>query len=111
MTVEEIIVRCHFEVLSEGDLEKQVTEAYCCDLLSIAMRSVPEGAVWCTVMSNVNTLAVAALTDAACIVLCENMSADEALIQKAKEQEITVLRTDKAAFKAGLAVYKLLNEQ
>ena len=57
MTVKELIEKTGFSVIhvAEGAEETEITKAYCCDLLSVAMSRVPEGAAWVTVMSNLNT--------------------------------------------------------
>ena len=110
MTVQKLIESGQFETVHVGaDVGKPIKTPYCCDLLSIAMGKAPEGCAWITVMGNINTLAVAALTDAACIILAEGVSLDEAALQKAKEQEITVLRTEKPVFEGALEVYRLIN--
>lgn len=110
MTVQNLIESELFEVIHSGsNVNKTITTPFCCDLLSIAMGKAPEGCAWVTVMGNINTLAVAALADAACIILAEGISLDDAALQKAKEQEITVLRTEKPVFDGALAVYGLMN--
>lgn len=97
------------EVLNKGsDLDREVTVPYCCDLLSIAMGRMPEGAAWVTVMANVNTLAVATLADAACIILAEGTTLDEPALAKAKEKGITVLRADQPVFDTALLIYNRL---
>ena len=58
--------------------DTEITVPFCCDLLSIAMSRAPAGCAWVTVMANMNTLAVAALTDCACVILAEGTSFDEA---------------------------------
>ena len=109
MTVRELKEKGGFEVIEEGAAAKRVISGpYCCDLLSIAMGRAPEGCAWVTVMGNINTLAVAALTDAACIILAEGIRLDDAAKQKAREQGITVLGTSKPVFEAALTVYELL---
>ena len=73
------------------------------------MGKMPAGAAWVTVMGNVNTLAVAALADAACIILAEGSRLDEMACTKAREQEITVLLTDLPIFDAALWIYQQLH--
>ena len=76
--IEKLTAGGQFKILNKGtDVEREVTGTYCCDLLSIAMSRAPEGCAWVTVMGNINTLAVAALTDAACIILAEGVTLDE----------------------------------
>ena len=60
MTVKELTEQCPFEIVHLGNPDAVLTEPYCCDLLSIAMGNAPAGSAWCTVMSNMNTLAVPA---------------------------------------------------
>ena len=75
--IEKLTAGGQFKILNKGtDVEREVTGTYCCDLLSIAMSRAPEGCAWVTVMGNINTLAVAALTDAACIILAEGVFGD-----------------------------------
>lgn len=113
MTVKEFAEQSGFRVINLADNagEVLIRQSYCCDLLSIAMTRVPEGAAWVTVMSNINTLAVASLTEAACVIVAENAAADSGFSAKAKEQGITVLHTELPVFDAALKVYRALNAE
>ena len=101
MTVKELTLTDNYEIVHLGDPEAVISEPYCCDLLSIAMGNAPAASAWCTVMSNMNTLAVASLTECACVILCHNVSIDE---------NMNVLRTAKPIFTTALEVYKKLHE-
>lgn len=110
MTVGELIKLEIFRTVNPGDdLERQITKPFCCDLLSVAMSRAPEGCAWVTVMANINTLAVASLADAACVILAEDAALDENAVTKARQQGITVLSSDMPVFDAALKVYGLLN--
>ncbi len=110
MTVQELIQKNVFKVINTGEnLDKVISGPFCCDLLSIAMGKAPVNSAWVTVMGNVNTLAVAALTDISCIILAEGAVLDVPAQNKAREQKITVLSTDKPIFDASLMVYKMLH--
>lgn len=99
-----------FKVLNKGNnSEREISLPYCCDLLSVAMGRMPADSAWVTVMGNVNTLAVAALADAACIILAEGSQLDEPALNKAKHQEITVLTTELPIFDAALLIYQRLH--
>ena len=93
-------------VLSQGSPEREITRVFCCDLLSIAMSRVSAGSAWVTVMGNKNTVAVASLTDTACIVLAEGVSMDRGSLEKAAEEGIAVLSTDLPVFDMALQIYK-----
>lgn len=110
MRVCDLIQAGSFKVVNEGsNIQREITAPYCCDLLSIAMGRMPANSAWVTVMGNINTLAVAALADASCIILAEGSRLDEAALSKAREQEITVLEADMPIFEAALTVYRQLH--
>ena len=89
-----------------ADPDREVTKIFCCDLLSIAMSKAPAGCVWVTVMGNRNTLAVASLAEAACIVLAEGVSLDEGTLAKAGEEGIAVLATELPVFNIALEIHE-----
>lgn len=98
-----------FQEINIGDdTGRIITKPFCCDLLSIVMGRAPAGCVWVTVMGNLNTLAVAALTDAACVILAEGAALDEAAVKRAAVEGITVLRTEEPVFDAALRISQLL---
>lgn len=108
MTIDILLQKEPFTVLSEGDRMRQITGVFCCDLLSIAMSKATADYAWVTVMGNLNTLAVASLTDVACVILAEGTALEEAVIEKAKAQGITVLSTDRPVFETALGIHRLL---
>ncbi|MCC2254531.1 hypothetical protein LKD70_08885 [Ruminococcus sp. CLA-AA-H200] len=93
-------------VLVKGQPDREISRIFCCDLLSIAMSKAPSDGVWVTVMGNRNTLAVATLTDVACIVLAEGVSLDEGTLEKAGEEGIAVLSTELPVFDIALEIHE-----
>jgi hypothetical protein len=111
MTLHDFILKSNLTIVNKStNTSIPILEPFCCDLLSIAMSKIPSGAVWITVMGNVNTLAVASLTDTACIILAEGVSLDNTALLKAKSENITVLKTDAPIFETALHVHNLINE-
>ena len=106
MKLKDILTLPECRVLAEGDPQRELSRVFCCDLLSIAMGKAPADGVWVTVMGNRNTLAVASLTDTACIVLAEGVSLDEGSLAKAEEEGIAVLSTDLPTFDIALEIYQ-----
>ncbi len=106
MKLKDILTLTECRVLAEGDPQRELSRVFCCDLLSIAMGKAPADGVWVTVMGNRNTLAVASLTDTACIVLAEGVSLDEGTLAKAEEEGIAVLSTDLPSFDIALEIYQ-----
>ena len=89
-----------FEIVVEGDLERDVDGIYICDLLSLVMAKAKKDNVWVTVQTNVNIVAVAVLVELACIVVSEGMEIDEVTMAKAKQQGVTILRSREDSFSA-----------
>lgn len=106
MKLEHIFALPDCRVLVSGQPERELSRVFCCDLLSIAMSKAPADGVWVTVMGNKNTLAVASLTDTACIILAEGVTLDEETLKKAEEEGIAVLATDRPVFDIALAVHE-----
>lgn len=107
MTVSELLLENDYTVISRGR-DVTITGVYCCDLLSIAMSHMKSGMAWVTVMANRNTLAVAQLAEAGCVILAEGITLDEESARKAEEEGITVLASDKPIFETALAVQEKL---
>ena len=108
MTVQELSDSNIFTPLNIADDTREITGVFCCDLLSVAMSKAPAGGCWVTVMGNINTLAVASLTDCACVILAEGTLLDDSVIEKAKLQDITLFKTDMPIFEAGLKVHEMI---
>lgn len=109
MTINELIKQLTLEVLVDNEeLDKTIKGCYIGDLLSWVMSKAQADDVWLTVMGNVNSIAVAALTDCACIVLTDNAPLDKEAQAKAEVQGICVLRTDKSSYETAIAVHRLL---
>lgn len=89
----------------EGDISGGI---YCGDLLSIVMSHAPEGCLWVTIMGNANAMAVASLTDCACVVLAEGVRMDADTRAGAEKGAVTVLRTELPIFEASMAAARLL---
>ncbi|MCH5315591.1 MAG: hypothetical protein J1E81_06735 [Eubacterium sp.] len=91
MTVNELCSSCGFEEICIPDGEHEVSGAYIGDLLSWVMGRANADNAWITIMSNVNVIAVASLSDVACVILAEGVSLDEELKNTAIQKGINVL--------------------
>lgn len=104
MTVEALAAKLKLEALCCPSPEKEVTGAYIGDLLSWVMGRAKAGDAWITIMSNINVVAVAALVDAACIILAEDVSVDEKIIDTARAKGINIFKTAKPAYETAVAL-------
>ena len=112
VTVNELLNIPEFKVknLPDSAKDKEIGSIYCCDLLSIAMSKMTDKAAWVTVMSNLNTLAVASLSDVSVVILAESVAMDDAMLAKAEQQEIAVLWTELPVFDAALKIKELTDK-
>lgn len=111
ITVSELAEHCGFEVIQGGAaLEKEVTGGYCGDLLSWVMGRAVAGSAWITVMGNENAVAVAVLTEAACIILAQGAEIDEKALLRAKENGVAILKSGEGAFETALKVGEALGK-
>ena len=99
MKVKSVAEKFGYSIVSgEESLDREIKSVYSCDLLSFVMGRAPADSAWVTVMGNVNSAAVAALADVACIVLADGVTPDEQMLARAKQQDIAVLLSPDPVF-------------
>ena len=98
MTVKEMADAFGFTPAALPDGDRKVTGVYMGDLLSWVMGRAESGDAWITIMSNLNIVAVASLADPSCIILSEGVSPDEGVLQRAENQGVNILRSNKDTF-------------
>lgn len=108
MLVKDLKEKLNLVSLTSGGDEKEITGGYCGDLLSWVMSRANEGDCWFTVMGNINAVAVAVLTDCACIVLTENASLDENAKERAAIEGVSILRSEKNAYELAAELSKVI---
>ncbi len=109
MKVSEFASALELEYISGAQAQdKEINGCYIGDLLSWVMGRALGGNVWITIMSNINIVAVASLTEAACVLLAENVVPDENVIKKAEMQDVIILKSDKTAYELATRLYELI---
>jgi predicted transcriptional regulator len=100
MTLDEIIKQLDLHVLTDTKDFSEITPTfgYASDLLSCVMAGAKGHGVWVTLQSHINIVAVAALLELSAVIITEGAMPDQSTIDKANEQEITLLSTDAATF-------------
>ena len=93
-----------------GDMTAEVNGCYAGDLLSWVMSHAGGGDVWVTIMSNLNVVAVASLTDAACVIMAEGVSPDPEALAAAKEKGVTIFSDSRSTFELCREIGKVLCE-
>lgn len=80
------------------DPDREVKGAYIGDLLSWVMGKADSSNVWITIMSNINVIAVATLTDVSCVVLAEGVKIDPEITSTAEAKGVNVLSSALSAY-------------
>jgi hypothetical protein len=107
MTVSEFVRQNGYNLLSgtAAATDKIISGAYICDLLSMAMANVKDGNMWITVHTNINIVAVASLTNAACVVIPEDISVEEMTIKRAEEQGVILIQAPHSSYEIAVRYF------
>lgn len=102
MTVKEVANELNLKFYTCEDVaySKEVHGCYIGDLLSFAMSKLDMNNAWITIQTNVNIVAVATLSEAACVIITDGCVPDKLAIDKANEQELIILGGDLTAYEA-----------
>ncbi len=108
MNVKSFAHKAGFAIVTMPQSEKEISNVYIGDLLSWVMGRSEGGDVWITIMSNINILAVASLTDAACILLAENVAVADEVIKTAEEKGVNILSTPLSSYDAAKRIAEII---
>lgn len=108
MTLNEFAKELELTIINQGDMDIEVTGCYCGDLLSWVISKAKTGDAWLSVMGNVNAIAVAVLSDCACLVLTENSELDDQAKMKAQMSDINVLQTSLNSYELAVKISRLI---
>jgi hypothetical protein len=100
MTLQEIIDTLELTLLTDSKDFDEVTPTagYASDLLSCVMAGAPHNGIWVTLQSHSNIVAVAALLELSAIIITEGARPEQEVIDKANQENITLLFTEKPTF-------------
>ena len=93
-----------------GDTDREICGCYAGDLLSWVMSHAKYGHVWITIMSNINVIAVAGLTEVACVVLAEGVQLDPDARDAAEKQNVCVFTSPLSTYELCTLAGKYINE-
>ncbi|MBO4884951.1 MAG: AraC family transcriptional regulator [Clostridia bacterium] len=82
----------------EVSTDRDVACGYVCDLLSWVMAHGEEGMAWVTVQTHLNVVAVAALSEMACVILPEGIVMEQESVDKANAEGMCVLSSPLTAY-------------
>ena len=108
MTVNELLSSTSWKPVTIPDGTREITGGYCGDLLSWVMGRADSGDCWFTIMSNKNVIAVAQLTDVACVVFTEGVEPDDEMIATAEAHDINLVTSPLTTYAAAKELSELL---
>ena len=88
--------------------EREINGVYIGDLLSWVMGNATSGDAWITIMSNINIIAVASLSDVSCIILAEGVTLEEDIVNTAKEKGINIISSELSTFETAVLLSHFL---
>ena len=107
MKISELEKTIKIKIYSD-ETEGEINGVYVCDLLSRAMSKISPGDLWITIQNNVNTVAVAELTEAAVVVFPEGIIPADDVIKTASDKEIVIASSPMSAYEICLAIGNVL---
>ncbi len=93
------------ELTKQADLEKEVLCGYTSDLLSWVMGHGQEGMAWVTVQTHMNVIAVALLSDMACVIMPESIEMEQESLDKADAEGMCVLQSPLSSYEICGRIY------
>ena len=109
MTIQNFAEKLGFKPLCMPSPEREINGVYIGDLLSWVMGRAEQDNVWITIMSNINIVAVATLTDVSAILLSENVIPDEDALKTAQSKGINILSTGLPSYEAAAKIAGILS--
>lgn len=108
MNVYELAKAMDLTELATPEVEREVTSCYVGDLLSWVMGRATADSVWVTIMTNINTVAVATLVDVSMVIIAENAEIAPDVVEKAREKGVNLYTSPRSAYELCAEIAKLL---
>lgn len=108
MKLRQVVNELNLEHLCGGDLDSvEVTGGYTSDLMSDVIAKAKRGDVWITNQKHLNIVAVASLLNLAGVIVAGGLRPDDATIEKAKEENVSLFVSDLPAFEVVGRLYNM----
>ena len=99
MTIKQLVEYLELKPLTKDyDESRSLCGCYICDLLSYVMSHASKDNVWITVQTNINVVAVAALTEVGCVIVPEKIAVEDITIKKAQAEGVVIFSSSKTAY-------------
>lgn len=110
MKVSYLITQLNLRVFEPGrNMDRTVAGGFASDLLSAVMGHAKKDQVWITLQNHINVIAVASLKEVAAIILVHGLVPADDMLDRAREEGITLLGTESDTFNISANVFLTLN--
>ena len=93
-------ILCGEEPSENETTEKEITGGYACDMLSRVISMIKSGEAWFTILNSMNVVAVATLSECACVVLTEDVTMEPDVLKRAADNQLTVISTSMTTYES-----------
>jgi serine kinase of HPr protein (carbohydrate metabolism regulator) len=108
MKLTELIEKLSLQVITgQDDLDVEVTQGYCSDMLSDVIGNAAEGGLWLTIQKHQNIVAVGVMKSLAGIVLVKDREPEENTVARAREENLPLLVSSLSSFELAGRMYAL----
>ncbi len=108
MTIKEMADLLGLTSISLPSPERKIDGVYVGDLLSWVMGRAEADNAWITIMSNINVIAVASLSDVSTVILSEGVTLDAEVKALADEKNVNVLSTELSTYDIAIRLNGIL---
>jgi predicted transcriptional regulator len=105
MKISEIANLINGEILSGNAENGHLTKAFSSDLMSDVLTLETENTILITGLANLQAIRTAEMSDIDCIIFARNKKVTEDMVNLAKENEMTIIRTPCSVFKTSGELY------
>lgn len=93
----------------EDYLDNIIIDGYVSDLLSDVIAHANENMAWITIQTHKNLVAIASLKELACIIITNDNTPADDLIEAAKQENIPIISTSMSSFETAGKLYLALH--
>ena len=106
MMLKNLVETIQGSLINSRDLQQEITQAYCADILSDVMAFAGRGYVWITIQTHVNIIAVARLKKLGAIILAGSNQPQPDTVLRSREKGVTLITTNLSAFEVAGLLYQ-----
>jgi serine kinase of HPr protein (carbohydrate metabolism regulator) len=110
VTVREAAVVLGAKIVQDEFEDAELSGAYTSDLLSDVVAHAKDGGALITIQAHKNTVAVAALVNISCIIVCNNRPLPEDMLESARDEGIAVLLTSENQYTVSGKLWEALKK-